>query len=58
MSFSNIQISRDGSYIAYRDSEENQNYFLNSENLSVDSSFLANSDITKFGFIDNNKLAV
>ena len=58
VSFSNIQISHDGSYIAYRDSEENQNYFLNSENLSVDSSFLANSDITKFGFIDNNKLAV
>lgn len=58
VSFSNIQISRDGSYIAYRDSEENKNYFLNSENLSVDSSFLANSDITKFGFIDNNKLAV
>ena len=58
VTFSNISLSSDGSHVAYRDEEENQVFFLDSTSLTNDSFFAANTNFTKFDFINTNTLAI
>ncbi|MGI6680935.1 MAG: hypothetical protein ACOX3T_05605 [Bdellovibrionota bacterium] len=56
--FTNLQISSDGGYTAYSDTENMQNYLLRSSDFVNDDDFSSNTNITKFGFIDLNTIAV
>ncbi|MGI6525469.1 MAG: hypothetical protein ACOX2O_09325 [Bdellovibrionota bacterium] len=58
--FDNIKISADGSYLAYRSNTSGtwKTHLKDSETLTSDTTLENNSDITNFGFIANDTLAL